>query len=303
MKNNHSCPQLSHDYHCGFVAITGRPNVGKSTMINKLLGEKLSIITPKPQTTRQQIKGILTSENYQIVFMDTPGFLHPRYELQEKMLDYIRRSLNDADLILFMTDIRNFPTGEDQDLCQLLEKIKTPKIALLNKADLVSPETVTAKSGELEKLFFQKIYPLSALQMTDTTELINLITPFLPCSPPLYSGDELSDLPVKFFVQEIIREQIFIHFHEEIPYSSTVIVEKFDEYENKIVIYANVWLERHSQKVIFIGTRGEMIKKIRLKSEQEIYKILDKRIQLHLWVKIKPHWRKKKNALKEFGFR
>ncbi len=294
---------MNKDFRCGFVSIVGKPNVGKSTLINKFLGEKLSIITPKPQTTRQQVKGILSNEERQIIFLDTPGFLKPRYELQEKMLEHIRNSLKDSDLIIFITDADKYPTGYDKELCKILNKIKVPKLAVLNKTDLVEESNIKLKIDLLNQLDFEQVIPLSVLFSNDFSDLLKLITKFLPLNPPFYDPEQLSDMPTRFFVQEIILEQIFLNFNEEIPYSSTVVVEQFKEKPNKVEIAANIWLERKSQKPILIGKNGQKIKAIRIASEKEIYKIIGKRIKLDLWIKIKPNWRNKKNALKEFGYR
>jgi len=294
---------LNKDFRAGFVSIIGRPNVGKSTLMNKLLGEKLSITSPKPQTTRQQIKGILTDDEKQIIFLDTPGYLEPRYLLQEKMLEYIHNSLQDSDLIIFLTDARNYPTDYDAQICNILEKLRIPKIAMLNKIDLVEKQTIQEKLVLVGKKNFEKVISISALYFKDFDNIIKLITSYLPYNPAFYEKGSISDLPMRFFAQEIIREQIFLNFKEEIPYSSTVVVEYYHEYPNKVEIAANIWLERKSQKPIVLGKNGEKIKMIRMNSEREIYKVISKKVKLDLWIKIKPNWRKKRNALKEFGFR
>lgn len=293
---------MDKNFKCGFVAIVGKPNVGKSTLINKLVGEKLSTITPKPQTTRQQIKGILTDAQKQIIFLDTPGYVKPRYELHQRMLSYIKDALEAADLICFITDVKSFPTDYDKEIISNLNRIKIPKIALLNKIDLVKKDLVEDKIKLLQSHDFKQIFPLSALRQTQFEDLITAITSHLPASPPHYDPEQLSDMPERFFIQEIIMEQIFLNFRDEIPYSAAVLVERFEEKENRIDIYANIWLERKSQKPILLGKGGSQIKQIRMQSESEIYKILKKRIHLDLWVKIKPRWRHKKNALKEFGY-
>lgn len=294
---------MNKDFRAGFVSIIGRPNVGKSTLMNKLLGEKLSITSPKPQTTRQQIKGILTDDEKQIIFLDTPGYLEPRYLLQEKMLEYIHNSLQDSDLIIFLTDARNYPTDYDAQICNILEKLRIPKIAMLNKIDLVEKQTIQEKLVLVGKKNFEKVISISALYFKDFDNIIKLITSYLPYNPAFYEKGSISDLPMRFFAQEIIREQIFLNFKEEIPYSSTVVVEYYHEYPNKVEIAANIWLERKSQKPIVLGKNGEKIKMIRMNSEREIYKVISKKVKLDLWIKIKPNWRKKRNALKEFGFR
>ncbi|OQX71249.1 MAG: GTPase Era [Candidatus Cloacimonas sp. 4484_275] len=291
------------NFRCGFVSIVGKPNVGKSTLMNKILKEKISIISPKPQTTRHQIKGILNDENRQIIFLDTPGYLKPRYELQKKMLEYLQNSLKDSDLIIFITDAKTFPTDYDKELLQLIEQIKLPKLAILNKIDLVDKATEEIKIRQLQQYDFEKVLSLSVLETVDFGPLIETISAYLPLNPPFYDQETISDLPMRFFVQEIIREQIFHIFRQEIPYATTVVVESYKELPNKIEIAANIWLERKSQKMIIIGRNGEMIKKIRENSEKEIHNLVGKRVVLHLWIKIKPNWRKKKNALKEFGYR
>ena len=219
------------------------------------------------------------------------------------MLEYLQSSLKDSDLIIFITDAKTFPTDYDNELLNLIEKIKLPKIAILNKIDLVDKATEEIKIRQLQKYDFEKILSLSALHTVDFEPLIETISGFLPLNPPFYDQETISDLPMRFFVQEIIREQIFLIFRQEIPYATTVVVESYKEYPNKIEIVANIWLERKSQKMLIIGKNGEMIKKIRENSEKEIHRLVGKRIVLHLWIKIKPNWRKKKNALKEFGYR
>ncbi len=294
---------MNINYRAGFVSIVGKPNVGKSTLMNKLLGEKLSITSPKPQTTRQQIKGILSDDNRQIILMDTPGFVEARYELHNKMLEYINNSLKDSDIIIFMTDAKKFPTDYDKQICENLKRLKVPKIAMLNKIDLTDQITVEKKLKLLEKFDFERIIPISVLKSLDLNSFLEELTSLLPINPPFYSTDEISDLPMRFFAQEIIREQIFLNFDDEIPYASTVVVEQYHDFPNKVVIAANIWLEKKSQKPIVIGKDGRNIKLLRIAAEKEIHKIVEKRVKLDLWIKIKPNWRKKQNALKEFGYR
>ena len=290
-------------YRAGFVSIVGKPNVGKSTLMNKLLGEKLSITSPKPQTTRQQVKGIISDDNRQIILMDTPGFVEARYELHNKMLEYINNSLNDSDIIIFMTDAKKFPTDYDKQICENLKRLKVPKIAMLNKIDLTDEVTVNKKIELLREYDFEKIIPISVIKASNLNPFLDELTKLLPFNPPFYSTDEISDLPMRFFAQEIIREQIFLNFDDEIPYASTVVVEQYHDFPNKLVIAANIWLEKKSQKPIVIGKGGTKIKAIRISAEKEIHKIVEKRVKIDLWIKIKPNWRKKQNALKEFGYR
>ena len=294
---------MNSNYRAGFVSIVGKPNVGKSTLMNKLLGEKISIISPKPQTTRQQIKGILSDDDRQIILMDTPGFVEARYELHNRMLDYIKNSLKDSDIVIFITDAKKFPTDYDKQILQNLKKLQVPKIAMLNKIDLTDEITVNKKIELLKEHDFENIIPISILKTSDFTSFLDDLTKLLPFNPPYYSTDEVSDLSMRFFVQEIIREQIFLNFDDEIPYASTVVVEQFHDFPNKVIIAANIWLEKKSQKPIVIGKDGKKIKAIRISAEKEVHKILEKRVKIDLWIKIKPNWRKKQNALKEFGYR
>lgn len=294
--------KIPDNFKCGFVVIIGKPNVGKSTLMNRLIGEKLSIVSPRPQTTRHTVKGILNDEESQIVFLDTPGFLEPRYELHQQMIHKITGSLNDADFIIYMTD-NNYPTDYDNRVTELiLKRVKVPKVALLNKKDLLPEEALLQKKEELSSLGFDYVIPVSAVQDTEFTGLLKVMKEFLPYSPPYYDPENLSDLPLRFFAQEIIREQIFLQFKDEIPYSSTVTVESYNDLPNKVEIAANVWLERKTQKIIFIGDKGTKIKSVRTAAEKEIYKLVGKRVKLTLWVKLKANWRKKRNALKEFGY-
>ncbi len=291
------------DFKAGYVSIVGRPNVGKSTLMNALIGEKLSGVTPKPQTTRQNIKGFYNNDKLQVIFLDTPGFLKPRYTLHEKMREYIDLSLSDSDVILFVTDVKNFPTDYDTELCRNIEKTKTPRIAVLNKIDAVEQQELDEVRTKIQDFAFDKVIEISALQKQNLEALIEAIQHFLPLSPPLYDPEDLSDLPLRFFVQEIIREKIFLNYGEEIPYATAVVVESFNETEDTDIIHANIWIERQSQKPIIIGKNGTAISKLRRDSEREIRKLTGRGVELNLWVKVKHNWRKKTNALKEFGYR
>jgi len=289
-------------YKCGFVAIIGKPNVGKSTLMNNLIGTKISIISPKPQTTRQSLKGFYSDEKKQIIFVDTPGFLKPRYELHNRMLDIIRNSLKDSDLIVFITDANHYPTDYDRELLSEIEHLRSPKIALLNKIDLVTEEVVEEKLADLKKNFDQ-VEGISALKGDRTEELLDIFAEMLPFSPPLYDPENLSDLPMRFFAQEIIREKIFLNYGEEIPYSSAALIESYQEEEDRITIAATIWIERSSQKPIVIGKGGSAIKKVRLDAQRELRDFAGKAVTLELFVKIKKNWRKNDRLLNELGFR
>jgi GTP-binding protein Era len=219
------------------------------------------------------------------------------------MVEYINQSLKDSDLILYICDANYYPTDYDRKIYENIAKMNIPKLALLNKIDLVSNDKLANLKKQMQELNFEEVIPVSLTQATEVQGILTKIKRFLPYGPPFYDPDDISDLPVRFFIQEIIREQIFLHLRDELPYASTVVVEQFKETENKIEIAANIWLERKSQKIIIIGKQGQMIKKIRIASEKEIHRIMGKRIKLSLWIKIKPNWRNKKNALKEFGYR
>ena len=311
----------TNDFRAGFVSIVGKPNVGKSTLMNRLIGEKLSIVSAKPQTTRMNIKGFYNTEKVQIIFYDTPGFLEPRYELHEKMQGYIQNSIKGADLIVFLTDATDFPTEYDKMILEIIKRSNKNVLGVLNKADLCSEEIIQIKKKELEKDLalnqYKKegistastihkgsdIFTISALKDSSFDEIINTITENLPFSPPLYNQEDLSDMPMRFFAQEIIREKIFHYYGEEIPYCSTVVVEKWSEEENRDVIQANIWIERDTQKSIIIGKDGSKIGQVRKNAELDIERLTGKKAVLNLWVKVKKDWRKKKGALHEFDYK
>jgi GTP-binding protein Era len=293
---------IPDNFKSGFVSIVGKPNVGKSTLMNRILGEKLSIVTPKPQTTRVSIKGIYNSDTSQIVFLDTPGYVEPRYELHNRMVNYIKESLKDSDMITFITDINDFPTDYDKKVIELVKEVKKPSIAILNKVDLASEETIDKKKSMLVESF-DRVYPFSALYEKEIDSLLSKITDFLPYNPPLYSQEDMSDLPMRFFAQEIIREKIFLNLEQEIPYSSAVIVDAYEEHERHDFIRATIILERDTQKPILLGKNGSTIGKIRREAEISIEQLSGKPCKLNLWVKVKPDWRKKSGLLNIFGYK
>jgi GTP-binding protein Era len=290
---------MSHK--AGFVSIIGKPNVGKSTLMNALVGEKLSIITPKAQTTRHRILGIVNEEDYQIVFSDTPGIIKPRYGLQDSMMSSVKGALTDADLLLFVTDI-----NEEHDENDVLEKIintSIPMVVLINKIDNATQEDVEAKMAFWqEKLNPKHIYAISALHKYNLDGILGMILDFIPEHPAYYEKDELTDRSQKFFVSEIIREKIFNNYQKEIPYSTEVIVKSFKEEENITRISAEIIVERDSQKNILIGKGGSMLKKVGTEARKDIEKFLDQKVFLETFVKVLPDWRSKKNYLKSFGY-
>jgi len=290
---------MSHK--AGFVSIIGKPNVGKSTLMNALVGEKLSIITPKAQTTRHRILGIVNEENYQIVFSDTPGIIKPRYGLQDSMMNFVKGALSDADLILFVTDV-----NEQHDENDVLEKIintTIPMIVLINKIDGATQEQVDEKQAYWQELLKPKhIYAISALHKYNLEGIMGQVLEYLPEHPAYYDKEELTDKTQRFFVSEIIREKIFNNYQKEIPYSTEVVITAFKEEEKITRISAEIIVERDSQKNILIGKGGAMLKKVGTEARKDIEKFLDQKVFLETFVKVLPDWRSKKNYLKSFGY-
>lgn len=290
---------MSHK--AGFVSIIGKPNVGKSTLMNALVGEKLSIITPKAQTTRHRILGMVNEENYQIVFSDTPGIIKPRYGLQDSMMNFVKGALSDADLILFVTDI-----NEQHDENDVLEKIintTIPMIVLINKIDGATQEQVDEKQTYWQDLLKPKhIFAISALHKYNLEGIMDMVLDYLPEHPAYYDKEDLTDKNQRFFVSEIIREKIFNNYQKEIPYSTEVVVTAFKEEEKITRISAEIIVERDSQKNILIGKGGSMLKKVGTEARKDIEKFLDQKVFLETFVKVLPDWRSKKNYLKSFGY-
>lgn len=269
--------------------------------MNRILGERLSITSSKPQTTRYAIKGILNRDECQIIFIDTPGYLKPRYELQERMQRIWTNAFRDVDLVLFMSDVQRFPTEYDLEVLQHLKNVRTPQIAVFNKLDL---NPLVDRAAFLKQLpdSFSKTAFISAATGEGVSEMMETLLHHIPYHEPYYQENSLSDLPLRFFAQEVIREAIFRNFAQEIPYATAVLIEKFSEERDRVVIDAVIWLERQSQKLIIIGRKGDNLAKIREHAETQLSTFLDTKVQVHLWVKIKPGWRKKSTALKELGF-
>ena len=292
----------------GYVSIIGKPNVGKSTLMNSLLGEKLSITTNKPQTTRKRIIGILSTEEYQIIFLDTPGILNPDYLLQQRMLDYVYSSAKDSDVIVFMIDANSDQTGtktfDDEKVNEIINYKNSKKILVINKIDLVSQNIVsnliTTLSG---KYIFDYIIPVSASQKYNTDSVINKIVELLPEHPKYFPDDQLSDENERFFVSEIIREKIFELYREEVPFSTEVLIEEFKEREeSKDYIRAVIVVERETQKPIILGAKGSSIKKLGQISRKAIEEFLQHQVYLELLVKVREKWRSNPNMLKSFGY-
>jgi GTPase len=286
----------------GFVNIFGKPNAGKSTLLNALLGEKLAIVSPKVQTTRHRIKGFLTeSGKYQIIFSDTPGIIEPRYKLQEKMMLSVKNALEDADVALLIVDTTE-GVEENNNLFTSL-KLKVPAIVVLNKVDKIGEKRITAAENFYsQQSYCKRLVKISALQNHNTKELIDTILEFLPEGEPFYPEDEMTDLPTKFFVGEMVREKIFELFGDEIPYHTAVMVNEFKEKETLIKIQADIIVQRESQKGILLGEGGKMIKQLGTLARQDIEKFLQQKVFLQLFIKVRPRWRDNELHLKEYGY-
>lgn len=294
--------EISSNHKAGFINIIGAPNAGKSTLTNQLMGEKLSIITEKAQTTRHRILGLINHDDYQIVVSDTPGIVDPAYKLHEGMMQFVYSALQDADLILLLVDV-----GEKQfKNPEILEKVKqmgVPIFLLINKIDVSNQEALNERvSYWQEQVPMAKIFPISALTGFNVDTVFQEIIKALPFSPPYFDKEDLSDKPMRFFMSEIIREKIFLNYKKEIPYSCEVIVDEFKELPNIINILATIFVERDSQKGILIGHRGSMLKKVGTEARVEMETFLGKKVFLDLHVKVAKDWRKNDDLLKRFGY-
>ncbi len=287
----------------GFINIIGNPNVGKSTLMNNLVGEKLSIITSKAQTTRHRILGIVNGDNFQLIFSDTPGIIKPSYELQDSMMDFVKSALEDADVILYMVEIGE-KSIKDPDVHNKIQSTKIPTIILLNKIDLSNQEDLENQINIWSNKYPNtEIYPISALNNFNTEKVINRIIELIPESPPYFPKDQLTDKPERFFVNEKLREKILLYYDKEIPYSVEVQTEEFKEEESIIKIRSLILVERESQKGIIIGHKGVALKKIGTKARIDLEKFFGKKVYIELHVKVSKNWRSNPNQLKKFGYR
>ncbi len=288
----------------GYVAIVGQPNVGKSTLLNNLLDFKVAAVTRKPQTTRHQIRGILNGEDHQIIFFDTPGLLEPKYKLQEAMRQAAFRSLKDADLVLFMVAAAREPHEFDTKLLNEIHDFNSSIILVLNKMDIISKNQVLPVMEYYSQLgTLKSIMPISALKKDGLDSLKEEILSALPAGQPFYDDDQIMDHPERFVVSELIREKIFQRYGEEIPYATTVEIDEFKERnDGKDFIRAIIYVEKASQKGILIGKKGAALKDVGRIARQEIEHILDRKVFLELWVKVKEKWRQDEKMLKEFGY-
>lgn len=285
----------------GFVNIFGKPNAGKSTLLNALMGEKLAIVSPKVQTTRHRIKGILTEKEYQIIFSDTPGIIEPKYKLHEKMMQAVKSSLEDADVALLLVDINE--SWEEADAIFSSLKLKVPAIVVVNKLDTATPEKAEECFGFFKgKEYCREVTGISALGGFRIKDLIRSILNYLPEGEAFFAEDEMTDLSERFFVAEMIREKIYDLFEDEIPYHTTVVVHEFKQKSSLLKIGANIIVQRETQKSIIIGEGGKMIKKIGSEARRDIEKFVRQKVFLELFVKVRPKWRENDLFLKEYGY-
>jgi len=290
------------NHKSGFVSIIGRPNVGKSTLINALMEDKLSIITSKAQTTRHRIRGIINGDDYQIVISDTPGILNPNYQLQEVMMKFINETLIDSDVLVFIDEVGSKDFKNDS-LIKKINKLKVPKMVLLNKIDLFNQDKLESSLSYWQKIFPEiKIYPISAKEGFFVNELKEIFINNIPESPPFFPKDQFTDKSERFFVNESLREQILLNYDKEIPYSVEVITEEFKETNKIIKIRSVIFTERDSQKKILIGHKGAALKKVASNARKNLEKFFNKKIFLEVYIKVKKNWRNDKLSLKRFGY-
>jgi GTPase len=285
----------------GFVSIFGKPNAGKSTLLNAIMGEKLAIVSPKVQTTRHRIKGIVTEKEYQVIFSDTPGIIEPKYKLHEKMMDAVKAAIEDADVAILLVDINEDIEEADAIFSSL--KLKVPAIVVINKTDKANDQKVAeTEQFFLSRPYTKKVKSITALFKGGTKELMQMIVNFLPEGEPFYEGDDLSDLPTKFFIGEMIREKIFFLYQDEIPYHTTVIVNEFKQKSTLIKIVADIIVQRETQKGIILGEAGKMIRQLGTEARKDIEQFLEQKVFLELFVKVRPKWRDNDMMLKEYGY-
>lgn len=294
---------MEKKHKSGFVNIVGNPNVGKSTLMNRLVGERISIITSKAQTTRHRIMGIVNTEDMQIVYSDTPGVLRPNYKLQESMLNFSESALDDADVLLYVTDVIE-TIDKNEEFLQQVQKEKCPILLLINKIDMTDQPKLEALVQEWKTILPQaEIIPISALSNFNVDYVKQRVEELMPESPPYFEKDALTDKPARFFVTEIIREKILLYYQKEIPYAVEVVVELFKEDDEMIHIKALVICERDSQKGIIIGHRGQALKKVGAMARKDIERFFEKKVFLEMFVKVEKDWRNRDNMLRAFGYR
>jgi len=285
----------------GFVNLFGKPNAGKSTLMNSLMGEKLAIISHKVQTTRHRIKGILTAPEYQVIFSDTPGIIDPKYRLHEKMMDSVKQAIADTDLALLILDGRDNLEENDNIFSRL--NLKVPALVLVNKSEKMKREEIDAvKVFFKDKKYCSEILPISALKKINIDILLKRIIEYLPEGEPFFDGDEMTDRPVKFFVGEMIREKIFSIYEDEIPYHTAVLVQEYQEKDTLTKIQADIIVQRETQKGILLGEGGKMIRRLGTEARREIEEFIGRKVFLELFVKVRPKWRDNELQLREYGY-
>ncbi len=297
--------ELPPDHRSGFVAVIGKPNVGKSTLINAWLGEKIAIVSPKPQTTRHRLRGILTRPDAQIIFVDTPGIHQPRHKLGEFMVETATKSIPDADVVLFLVDVSEMPTAEDEQIAQLIEEqSRSPVVLALNKADLLPPDKVQPHStAYFELVKHDEWMMVSATRGDNRDKLLDMVVARLPQGPRYYPADQLTDQNMRFIVAELIREQALRFVHQEVPHAVAVVVEEWKQRrEHLTYIGATVYVEKDSQKGILIGAGGKMLKRIGRAAREEIERLVGNRVYLALSVKVRKKWRKDEDELRRLGY-
>ncbi len=290
-------------HKAGFVSIVGNPNVGKSTLMNAWVGEKLSIITPKAQTTRHRILGILNAEDYQLVLSDTPGVIKPSYEMQSSMMDFVKTALEDADILIYMLEIGE-KQMKDEQLFEKIQRLSIPVIVLINKIDTADQTSLVASVEHWQGQFPKaKVFPISAITGFSVQEVLDYLISLLPPSPPYFPKDQMTDKSERFFVNEAVREQILKYYDKEVPYAVEVLTEEFKEEEKIIKIRSVIMVERETQKGILIGHKGSALKKVGVGARKKLQAFFDKKVHLELYVKVNKDWRSNERQLKRFGYK
>ncbi|MBF4500176.1 GTPase Era [Savagea sp. SN6] len=296
---------MESNYKSGFVSIVGRPNVGKSTFLNRIVGQKIAIMSDKPQTTRNKIQGVVTTDDSQIVFIDTPGIHKPKHALGDFMNKMAKQTIPDVDVVLFMINANEKIGPGDRFVIDLLSRTKSPVFLVINKIDLIHPDELLPIIETYQAEYdFAEIVPISALQGNNVDRLFDVLKTYIPEGPQYYPDDQVTDHPERFIMAELIREKVLYFTHEEVPHSVAVTIEKISRDENeKVHVMANIIVERSSQKGILIGKQGAMMKQIGTGARREIERLLGSKVYLELWVKVQKDWRNKQIHLREFGFR
>ncbi|MFS0751409.1 GTPase Era [Oceanobacillus sp. 1P07AA] len=296
---------METNYKSGFLSIIGRPNVGKSTFMNKVIGQKIAIMSDKAQTTRNKIQGVYTTDDAQMIFIDTPGIHKPKHRLGDFMVQIAEDTLNEVDSILFMINADEGYGRGDQYIIDLLQKVNSPVFLIINKIDLIHPDKLLPLIEKYKSLYdFEEIIPISALEGNNVDHLVDVLKKHLPEGPQYYPEDQVTDHPERFVISELIREKVLHLTKEEVPHSIAVVIENIEKNENeKLLIQATIVTERSSQKGILIGKQGSMLKNIGKQARRDIEALLGSKVYLELWIKVKKDWRNRQNQLHEFGFR